>query len=114
MLDRHIAQIAHEANRAYCKTLGDDGQPAWENAPDWQVASALDGVKAVRANPDMTPEESHMSWLTHKLRDGWTYGPVKDPVKKEHPCMVLYSELPAEQRAKDAIFTSIVKALLDA
>jgi hypothetical protein len=24
-----IAQIVHEANRAYCQTLGDDSQPLW-------------------------------------------------------------------------------------
>lgn len=114
MLKRHIAQIAHEANRAYCATLGDDSQPEWGSAPAWQVASALDGVNAIRANPDLTPEQSHENWMKHKLDAGWRYGPVKDPVGKTHPCMVPYDMLPKEQRRKDAIFTSVVKALLDA
>lgn len=114
MLDLQIALVAHEANRALCKTMGDFSQPAWEDAPDWQIESAVAGVKAIREDPRMAAVDSHESWMKHKLDDGWTYGPVKDPAKKEHPCMVPYHELPAEQRAKDAIFTSVVKALLDA
>lgn len=29
-----IAQVCHEVNRAYCQALGDDSQPAWDDAPD--------------------------------------------------------------------------------
>lgn len=39
------------------------------------------------------------------------YGPIKDAVKKEHPCFVPFTTLPAEQQAKDALFRSIVHAL---
>lgn len=41
-----IAQIVHEANRAYCATIGDFSQAKWDEAPDWQKASAIDGVAA--------------------------------------------------------------------
>jgi hypothetical protein len=27
-----IARVAHEVNRAYCQALGDQSQPAWEDA----------------------------------------------------------------------------------
>jgi hypothetical protein len=43
--------------------------------------------------------------------DGWKYGPVKDPEKKEHPCFVPYDRLPTEQKAKDYIFGAVVKSL---
>jgi hypothetical protein len=46
--------------------------------------------------------------MKQKLDDGWKYGPVKDPEKKEHPCLVSFSELPKEQQAKDFIFRAIV------
>jgi hypothetical protein len=34
---------------------------------------------------------------------------VKDPEKKQHPCMVPYADLPAAQRAKDALFLGTVR-----
>ena len=105
------ARRAHEANKAYCESLGDDSQPSWEDAPDWQRQSAINGVKHIIANPCAQPEDSHNSWLKEKQDTGWKYGPVKDPEKKEHPCFVPYEELPEEQKAKDALFIGVVHAL---
>lgn len=106
-----IARVCHEANRAWCIAHGDESQPAWDDAPDWQRTSAIAGVEHAIANPDVTPRGSHESWLKHKDAGGWAYGPVKDPEAKTHPCMVPYDELPPGQRAKDALFTAIVRAL---
>lgn len=111
-LDYSIARVAHEANRAYCIGIGDKSQPRWEDAPDWQRHSAMQGVAHVRQFPDSTPEDSHESWLVEKARTGWSYGPVKDADRKEHPCFVPYEQLPPEQRRKDALFLAVVKALL--
>lgn len=106
-----IAQVAHEINRAYCDSLGDDSQPAWADAPEWQQQSALAGVDMHLANPDATPEQSHASWLEQKLADGWAYGEVKDAEKKLHPCCRPYEELPPEQKSKDYLFRGVVHAL---
>jgi hypothetical protein len=107
-----IARIAHEVNRIYCTTISDHSQPNWDEAPDWQKKSAIAGVEYLANNPDALPEHSHQSWLRHKESDGWIYGPVKDPEKKEHPCIVAYEELPEAQRHKDAFFHAIVRAAL--
>lgn len=114
LYEKDIARICHEANRAYCLSIGDPSQPAWDEAPEWQRTSAIAGVLAIKEDPGRTPEQSHESWLKHKKSDGWKYGPVKDPVKKEHPCFVPYNDLPAEQRMKDHLFTAIAKTLLAA
>jgi hypothetical protein len=106
-----IARVCHEANRAYCEGIGDTSQAQWENAPDWQRVSAVKGVEFTHANPDAPPSASHESWLAEKQATGWSYGPVKDPEKKEHPCFVPYGELPVEQRRKDALFQAVVRAL---
>lgn len=111
---RLVARFCHEINRAYCAAIGDDSQPAWEDAPEWQQQSAAAGVLAHWHNPAMTPEESHAAWLAHKQEDGWTYGPVKDAGKKEHPCFLPYAELPMEQRVKDHLFKAIVKMAMEA
>lgn len=105
-----IARIAHEVNRAYCRAIGDASQPPWEEAPEWQRESAISGVSHHLERP-RTPEESHDLWSAEKIRDGWSYGPVKDPEKKEHPCLVPYGELPLEQRVKDYLFGAVVNAL---
>ena len=104
------AHAAHEANRAYCIAIGDMSQPAWDSAPSWQVDSALVGVRGVLIEKN-TPEESHESWVDKKISDGWIYGPVKDPDHKEHPCLVAYDKLPAEQKRKDEIFVEVVWAV---
>lgn len=106
-----IARVCHEVNRAYCQALGDDTQPAWEDAPEWQRQSALAGVNAHWQNPNMSPADSHASWYKQKEADGWKYGPVKDAEKKEHPCFVPYDQLPIEQRAKDYLFRAVVHTL---
>ncbi len=106
-----IAKVCHEANRAYCATLGDGSQPPWEDAPAWQRESAIKGVDHALANPGAKPSDSHESWLREKEAAGWKCGPVKDPEKREHPCFVPYDQLPPEQRAKDALFLAVVRAL---
>lgn len=106
-----IAEIAHEINRTYCASIGDNSQPAWNDAPDWQRESAINGVKFHQANPDATPEASHVNWLQQKELDGWRYGPVKNPETKEHPCYMPYHDLPIEQRVKDHLFRAVVHLL---
>ena len=106
-----IARVCHEANRAYCVGLGDESQVPWNEAPEWQRASAVAGVQAILDDPKTTPEQSHEGWLDQKRRDGWKYGPIKDADKKEHPCFVPYGELPESQQVKDAIFGAVVRAI---
>lgn len=106
-----IAKVAHQVNKAYCESIGDFSQPSWEEAPKWQRDSAVAGVKYHIENPGVTPEDSHKSWLNFKKEDGWKYGSVKDPEKKEHPCFVPYEELPIEQRTKDYLFKEVIEQL---
>lgn len=106
-----IARLCHEANRVYCDMIGDPTQEAWPLAEQWQRDSAVNGVRFHIENPDAGPPGSHENWMKEKAAAGWKYGAVKDPSAKEHPCMVPYEQLPAEQRAKDSIFVGIVHAL---
>lgn len=108
-----IAKTCHNVNKAYCESIGDNSQPSWENAPDWQKESAVKGVEFHLSNPDSKSSDSHNSWLAEKVANGWVYGPVKDPEKKEHPCMVPYEELPKEQQTKDALFIAVVKSFVE-
>ena len=33
-------------------------------------------------------ENVHDTWAKGRMDDGWTYGPVLDDAKKQHPCLV--------------------------
>lgn len=111
MLVKRIAELCYEANRIYCESHGDMSHVSWDDAPEWQRGSTTKGVLFVASNLAVTPEDTHASWLKEKLKDGWVYGPVKDADLKEHPCCVPYAELPAMQKAKDELFTLIVKTI---
>lgn len=107
------ARVAHEANRAYCISIGDLSQREWTLAAEWQKESARKGVVGV-IDYGNTPGDSHRSWLKEKSETGWVYGPEKDEDKKEHPCMVPFTELPPDQQVKDYIFVKTVRAMWDA
>ncbi len=106
-----IAAVCHEANKEWCEQHGDMSQPEWEDAPDWQRESAIKEVKYHLNHPDSKPEDSHNSWLEEKRENGWKYGKVKDPDKKEHPCFVPYDKLSFTDRKKDSLFMGVVRAL---
>lgn len=110
-----VAIVCHEANRAYCATLGDISQLAWQDAPQWQRDSAISGVRfhfeKIDNGEKPSPSASHVEWLRVKSDEGWKYGPVKDADKKEHPCFLPYDQLPAEQQMKDFIFAGICEAM---
>ena len=106
-----IAEVCHEVNAAFCRAFGDFSQKSWNDAPEWQKTSAMNGVKLHLENPNAGPEASHESWMAEKVARGWKYGSVKDAELKEHPCIVPYPQLPKEQQAKDFIFREIVHQL---
>jgi len=112
MSPEDIARVCHEVNRAYCQALGDMSQPAWNVAPEWQRSSARMGVD-LHTKGDHGPEASHISWMAQKVREGWIWGPAKDPILQEHPCIKPFAELPPAQQAKDFIFRAVVHALRD-
>ena len=111
MTHEDIARVAHEVNRAYCQSLGDYSQMVWDESPDWQQKSAIQGV-SLHLESNISPQDSHANWMRQKQLDGWKYGPEKNPTKKEHPCMLPYRELTPDQKAKDFIFKAVVSSLM--
>ena len=43
----------------------------------------------------------HDVWSAGRIADGWTWGPVRDDAKKEHPCLVPYEELQESEKEYD-------------
>lgn len=46
-------------------------------------------------------ENVHEVWARSRMAEGWTYGPVRDDSKKQHPCLVSYEELPEIEKEYD-------------
>jgi hypothetical protein len=44
---------------------------------------------------------AHDVWAAQRLRDGWTFGPVRDDANRRHPCLVPYEELPESEKEYD-------------
>lgn len=106
-----VARVCHEANRALCEVLGDTTQVRWEDAPEWQKESAVEGVTFCLAHPNAPASANHEEWFKKKTKDGWIYGTTKDAERKTHPCMVSYEDLPEQQQAKDYLFKAVCGSL---
>ncbi|MBQ9850166.1 MAG: Ryanodine receptor Ryr [Clostridia bacterium] len=50
-------------------------------------------------------ENCHDLWAVGRIKEGWTYGEVKDSEKKITPCLVAYDELPEEEKEYDRVTT---------
>ncbi len=46
-------------------------------------------------------ESTHDIWALTRINDGWVYGPSRNDPKKEHPCLIPYSELPDSEKEYD-------------
>jgi hypothetical protein len=103
-----IAKTCHEVNKTWCELNNDFSQMKWEEAPQWQKDSVINGVNFHLSNPNSKPEDSHNNWLKIKEEEGWVYGEIKDIDKKQHPCMLPYNKLPKEQTIKDSLFIAVV------
>lgn len=50
---------------------------------------------------ELLARNSHDIWAQQRIADGWTYGPERDDVKKEHPDLVPYPDLPESEKDYD-------------
>jgi len=55
----------------------------------------------------------HDNWAQKRISEGWKYGPKRDDVLREHPCLVPYAELPEEEKDYDRkTLTESIKMLV--
>ena len=46
-------------------------------------------------------EHKHKVWVSERIKQGWTYGPIRDDTQKTHPCLVSFQELPEMEKEID-------------
>jgi len=55
----------------------------------------------IMALSEVLAKNTHEVWASGRIADGWTYGDVRDDVKKKHPCLVPYEELSENEKDYD-------------
>jgi hypothetical protein len=64
-------------------------------------------TQGVKLSPDilelteLLARNAHEIWAQQRLRDGWKFGPRRDDLAKQHPCLVPYEDLPESEKAYD-------------
>lgn len=66
---------------------GDDYEPHPIDLSDIEISDDLRDLCEVLA------ENAHEVWASDRMREGWTYGPVRDDRKRRHPDLLPYNRL---------------------
>jgi hypothetical protein len=58
-------------------------------------------------------KNTHENWAAIRIGQGWRYGPERNDLHKEHPCLVPFEDLPESEKENDRkIVREILKNLL--
>jgi hypothetical protein len=58
-------------------------------------------------------EHNHDLWAEQRIAQGWKFGKERNDQRKEHPCLVAYSQLPESEKVYDRnAATGTLKAIL--
>lgn len=58
-------------------------------------------------------ENAHDLWASQRMSDGWKPGEHRDDIRREHPNLIPYQELPDEEKEYDRIVTlETLKAII--
>ena len=88
--------------------LGESALPTSLFTPD-QIQRRIDAMKKCAAE-STSDRERHDSWTKMHVDAGWTYAPGEfDPIKKTHPNLLPWDQLPASVKSKARIFDIIAK-----
>jgi RyR domain-containing protein len=108
-----ITAAAYEVNRRYCLLVdpSDNSHVPWDNLePDLKLVALTATAGIARGDG---PEKTHETWVTVKQAMHWKYGPVKNQETKEHPCLMPFADLDPAQKAKDLLWHSTVKSMIE-
>jgi len=50
---------------------------------------------------EILAKNTHDVWAAGRIKEGWIYGDVRDDIKKTHPCLVPYEDLPESEKEYD-------------
>jgi hypothetical protein len=58
-------------------------------------------------------KNTHETWAAQRISDGWTFGTKRDDLKKEHPDLIPYENLPESEKEYDRkTVIEVLKAII--
>ena len=63
--------------------------------------STVEVSEDIRVLGEYLAKNTHELWALQRLNAGWTYGPMRDMEKKQHPDLVPYEALAEEEKQYD-------------
>ena len=57
--------------------------------------------KDIMALSEVLAKNTHEVWAAGRIAEGWTHGTLRDEVKKIHPNLISYEELPESEKNYD-------------
>lgn len=78
-------------------------------SPEWQAAVS----DAIERHVERLAQAEHLGWCAERVANGWTYDPVRNDDRKQHPLLVPWTELPLEEREKDKAIARWIPDILD-
>lgn len=114
MKNEHIARLIYAAHSEYNIIQGLGSRCRWEEADRPSRQAYISVVERTLLQPTKSSFDNHELWRASWEANGWKYGPVRDDVKKTHPALVPYAELPEDQRVKLELEIAIVRLFVPA
>jgi serine phosphatase RsbU (regulator of sigma subunit) len=83
----------------------------------YTIRHVREGFKPIALNLNEEEIEAmsrveHLRWSWEKRLNGWTYGSIKDDIRKTHPSLIPYEELSESEKEKDRQLVKLIPALL--
>lgn len=109
-----IAQVCYAAMREWSIVTGQDVAGPWKQLSVHHHAHVRKVVAQAFASTYVpTAKELHQECYADGLAAGWTSGPTIDLANKRHPDVVTWEKLSFDQRMKDFILSSILRAFIE-
>lgn len=104
-----IAEALHRLTALVPRMDGSQPLP-WDQLTEEQRQSSIQVVHDLMCSDVIyTAEQLHDVWQKKAHELGWTYGPVYDLDRKEHPSMLPFDRLPDSEVFKDQVWHYMIR-----
>ena len=106
-----IAKTCHAVHRAYCKQMGIETQPVWDEVSESHKDVIINSVLKILSGEINSKEESHFNFVMNKEAQGWKFG-IYSKENKTNPRLLPFEELRIEDQVKETLFFETVKSFI--
>lgn len=97
-----LPESLKDSNRRFAESVGEVISGLGGQLVPLQQLDDGGAFPGQRETLEQLARKEHDRWMAALQRDGWTYAPSpKDPIKKTHPLLVGWHELPEDEKEKD-------------